>query len=297
MTKSERHARWRDDHLLSDCTRELATQRLRRSTFGSGHRTLQNGTLRLQGEAGEMESTGNWELFDGQEQHGPFTEEAVIEAIGRGMKPTTKVRPVGKEQWKLIGSHGPFAEALARVPANAGQVAATGVASGAPRTSAIAIVGVILLAVLTIEIPVIFAVLSKRDSERELARLAQQERRDKAEADRRAEDLARAEPRRVSLKKTRHECNATNSETTCYVTNFEDSTIVACMQGLLLNKEAAGIRLYSMPMCTGPVKSNETRVVTAPWDGGRAVNICKSSAGYLDFEKCDFTVIDYAHKP
>lgn len=53
-----------------------------------------------------------WELFDGTEQQGPFTEQAVVEMIARGLKPETMVRPVGAETWKGIRSHAPFAYAF-----------------------------------------------------------------------------------------------------------------------------------------------------------------------------------------
>lgn len=53
-----------------------------------------------------------WELHDGEAQHGPFTEDAVIDAIRRGLKPTTQIRPVGRERWKSLRAHAPFAAAL-----------------------------------------------------------------------------------------------------------------------------------------------------------------------------------------
>lgn len=158
------------------------------------------------------------------------------------------------------------------------------------------LVTAILLGVLIVEIGALFAVHVKRDSDRELARAAAQEQRDKAETEQRAEERTRNEATRVPLDKTKYECNATNSETTCYVTNFETSPITTCMQGLLTQKDAAGVRLYSLPMCSGPVKQYETRTVSVPWDGGRAVDMCKSERGFLDFEKCSFKVIEYEPK-
>lgn len=155
----------------------------------------------------------------------------------------------------------------------------------------------ILVGVLVIEIGALSVVFMKRDTERELARISNQEQRDKAEAERRAEERSRAEPTRVLLSKTRHECSAMNGDVTCHLTNFDGPTIVTCMQGLLVQKEATGVRLLSMPMCSGPIRAHETRSVSAPWDGGRASDICKSERGHLDFEKCNFTVLDYEPKP
>lgn len=54
----------------------------------------------------------DWELHDGEKQHGPFTEEAVIDAIRRGLEPTTQLRPVGRDKWKTLRAHAPFAAAL-----------------------------------------------------------------------------------------------------------------------------------------------------------------------------------------
>lgn len=160
----------------------------------------------------------------------------------------------------------------------------------------IALITPILLAVLIVEGGVLFALMKQADADREAARTVAQEQRDQADADRREQERARTEPVRVPLATIKHSCNATNGEATCYVTNFDGPPIVACMQGLLVQKEAAGVRLYSMPMCSGPVRPNETRAISAPWDGGRAGDMCKSAAGYLDFDKCMFTVIDYENK-
>lgn len=163
--------------------------------------------------------------------------------------------------------------------------------------SKLALLAPILIGLLMIEIGVLTGLQFSREAEREAARVAALEEREKADAERRAEDKARTEPSRVSLKQALHECSATNSDATCYLTNFDGPPIVTCMQGLLVQKEAAGVRLYSMPMCSGPIRPNETRAVSAPWSGGRASDICKSASGYLDFGKCDFTVIDYVQKP
>lgn len=70
----------------------------------------------------------DWELLDGDKERGPMPEASVIDAIGKGLKPTAKVRPVGKESWKLLGSHEPFAQALER--------SMSAVAKAAPLTNA-----------------------------------------------------------------------------------------------------------------------------------------------------------------
>ncbi|AUX33886.1 MULTISPECIES: hypothetical protein [Sorangium] len=56
-----------------------------------------------------------WEILDGQTVQGPFAEAAVIAEIRKGLPPTTKARPVGKEHWRPIGAHEPFAHALSEL--------------------------------------------------------------------------------------------------------------------------------------------------------------------------------------
>lgn len=151
-----------------------------------------------------------------------------------------------------------------------------------------------LAALLCIEVATFFLLDMRRRDQAEVVRIEEL----RAEASRRAEEKAQAEPRVTPVSKTRHECSAVNNEVTCYLTNFEQYPISACMQGLIAQKEAAGVRLYAMPMCTGPIPPRATRSVTAPWASGRASDICKSGgAGYLDWEKCNFTVLDYEPKP
>jgi hypothetical protein len=160
-------------------------------------------------------------------------------------------------------------------------------------------VGIVLLSLLLIEIGTIQVLEAKREAQREADHKAQQAEFEQREAARRQQErqqeLTRSEPAVVPLSKISHECSALNSDITCYLTNFAKTPVVTCMQGLLVQKEAAGVRLYSMPMCSGPIPPLATRAVTGPWSGGRASDICKGG-NYLDFGKCNFTVIDYVNK-
>lgn len=197
------------------------------------------------------------------------------------MQPTYPGAPTGVEYAPPPQSADPGA----RSPARAGT-------PFAPRWWLI--VTIALAAVLCVEVAIFFVVDAKRRDQAEA--LHQDELR--AEAARRAEEKAQAEPRLTPLSKTRHECSAVNTEVTCYVTNFDEFPILSCMQGLIAQKEAAGVRLYAMPMCTGPIAPRTTRAVSAPWGSGRASDICKSGgSGFLDWEKCNFTVIDFEPKP
>jgi ribosomal protein L40E len=53
-----------------------------------------------------------WELHDGTEQVGPLDEEHVLRMIRDGLPPNTLVRPVGKDAWKGLRAHAPFAMAI-----------------------------------------------------------------------------------------------------------------------------------------------------------------------------------------
>lgn len=70
-----------------------------------------------------MTTSDQWELFDGTKVHGPFSEDALIKTIERGMPATMKARRVGEEKWLLVGAHEPFAAAVANaVSSGAGRV-------------------------------------------------------------------------------------------------------------------------------------------------------------------------------
>jgi hypothetical protein len=54
----------------------------------------------------------DWEIFDGTTINGPFSEQAMVDTIRRGMPATILIRRVGTEDWKGLRSHPPFAMAL-----------------------------------------------------------------------------------------------------------------------------------------------------------------------------------------
>lgn len=53
-----------------------------------------------------------WELSDGDQVRGPFGEEDVVAAIGRGLADGTLVRASGEESWRGLRTHPRFAMAL-----------------------------------------------------------------------------------------------------------------------------------------------------------------------------------------
>jgi hypothetical protein len=109
----------------------------------------------------------------------------------------------------------------------------------------------------------------------------------------RTQDQAWARGTHRALGDIKHECVANMTEVTCSFTNLTDETATACGQGVLIAKEAAGVRLYSGALCSGPILPKQTLSKSTYWDGGRANDVCRGASGYLDWQKCDFTVIDF----
>jgi hypothetical protein len=100
-------------------------------------------------------------------------------------------------------------------------------------------------------------------------------------------------PSIVKYESLKNNCRANNNLATCHLTNFADDPVAVCFQGLIVQKGAAGVRLYSLPVCSGPIGPRSTREVAAPWDGGNADDLCKNERGFLDWSQCEFTVIDF----
>ncbi|MCA9619420.1 MAG: DUF4339 domain-containing protein [Myxococcales bacterium] len=98
----------------------------------------------------------------------------------------------------------------------------------------------------------------------------------------------------VNISATINDCYANNSMAECHVTNTLSKPIIACMVGRIAQKDSNGVQLKSMPMCTGPVRPLETKAVSAPWSGGRPVDMCNNVRGFLDWDKCTFSVENYA---
>jgi hypothetical protein len=96
----------------------------------------------------------------------------------------------------------------------------------------------------------------------------------------------------VEFRSIPNECIANNTEFSCTFTNLSDKPVSTCARGLLTQKEAKGVRLASLPACTGRLEPQQTRTVSAPWNGGFAKNICSTPGRFgdqLDWEKCEFT--------
>jgi hypothetical protein len=127
---------------------------------------------------------------------------------------------------------------------------------------------------------------SKRDPEprAEAAETARQE------AERRAsEDRGRLVPQSALAV----DCFATQNLVTCHATNLSSERLVTCVQGVVTQKEAAGVRLSSMPLCSGPVAPLQTVSFEGTFVGGRASDLCRDARGFLDWDECHFNVNDF----
>ena len=96
----------------------------------------------------------------------------------------------------------------------------------------------------------------------------------------------------VETKDMMNTCLTNRDTVTCTFTNRQKFPATTCTQGLLYQKEASGVRLKALPMCTGRLMPAETKTISASWVGGFADDICSKQTGYgtsLDWSKCVFT--------
>ena len=101
-----------------------------------------------------------------------------------------------------------------------------------------------------------------------------------------------APPAWLDEKEMMNDCKTNRDTVTCTFTNTHKFPATTCAQGLLYQKEASGVRLQALPMCTGRLMPAETKTVTSAWVAGFADDICYKETGYgkqLDWSKCVFT--------
>lgn len=227
---------------------------------------------------------------------GPFSTEELQRSRGLGeLEPGSRIAEVGSQHWMPWEDVDALAPegAPARPPA-APPTAAAGPSTLSPRWAQAATV---LLGLLLIEGAALAYLVAERMAHLEAEHrtwLTQELQNDRGE---RATERQRSQAREVGtprpLAAFNHGCVATMSEVTCVLTNLTEETIGTCVQGLIQQKDAAGVRLYSKPMCSGPVQPRTTVTKASYWDGGRAIDLCKDARGFLDWDKCDFTAIDF----
>lgn len=100
----------------------------------------------------------------------------------------------------------------------------------------------------------------------------------------------------VKVQEVHHNCYTDRTNVTCTFTNLSDRDVQTCTQGTLRQKEAVGVKLESVVICTGRLRPGETRSVSAPWVGGFADDICFKENAYgktLDWGKCSFDTEPY----
>jgi len=103
-------------------------------------------------------------------------------------------------------------------------------------------------------------------------------------------------PTWLNEKDMMNDCKTNRDTVTCTFTNTHNFPATTCAKGLLYQKEASGVRLQALPMCTGRLMPAETKTVTSAWVAGFADDICNRD-GYggkvLDWSKCVFTTEAY----
>ena len=88
-------------------------------------------------------------------------------------------------------------------------------------------------------------------------------------------------------------CYADRTSVTCTFTNMSPMPVETCARGTLSSKGAQGVKLDSLVVCTGRLEPNETRMVSGPWLGGFADDICYRETSYgksIDWSKCNFSI-------
>ena len=95
-----------------------------------------------------------------------------------------------------------------------------------------------------------------------------------------------------SYKSLAHSCYANGQDMTCHITNLSNDPVAVCVQGLVSQKKSAGVRLYSIPVCSGPIGPRSTHEIVGSWKDGSPRDICKGAYGMLDWDNCNFEVID-----
>ncbi len=53
-----------------------------------------------------------WQVFDGKDTRGPFTDEVLVDLIHKGLRSGILIRREGDEEWKPLAIHAPFALAV-----------------------------------------------------------------------------------------------------------------------------------------------------------------------------------------
>lgn len=220
-----------------------------------------------------------WFVVKAGKTVGPFPEAEMVEAIGSGLVARgQQVREEGANSWIPVERDptlGPF------VPARASRSPSRG---GVPWLTIAALAGVLTLfaacALIFLELRTHDAMLARIDNETRHVDAVLLELRS-----------ANAPGAWVPSGQVANNCMSDRTTVTCTFTNLSDKPISTCVRGKLFQKAAPGVKLDSLVMCTGRLNPTESRVVTGPWLGGFADDICYKQNDFgklLDWSKCEF---------
>jgi hypothetical protein len=99
------------------------------------------------------------------------------------------------------------------------------------------------------------------------------------------------ESKLVKFDELLHECEASNSEATCVITNLNEYAVTTCFVGTITRKDSS-MKIHTMIGCTGRMEPRSTVKVSAPFHRARANYLCprEGLSSFPDWDKCDFSV-------
>lgn len=212
---------------------------------------------------------------------GPVEEEALVAAVGRGEIPASaQICQEGTEEWVAVGKLLPQRNEV-RVPSAVRAVRPSGpwmIATTVAAALAVGLSGVLVWRVLVLE---------------GSQRLRAVEQDEKLSLIQEQLEQANGVGTWVAVQDVHHNCYTDRTNVTCTFTNLREQPVQTCTRGMLRQKEAAGIKLESVVICSGRLQPGETRTVFGPWVGGFADDVCYSEKPYvgksLDWSQCAFT--------
>ncbi len=217
-----------------------------------------------------------WFVSKNGKSEGPFTSEQIVAAVKEGkLSKNDMVCGEGLDEWSSIGT---IRELAAPAPVvNARRSVSWGVLSGS--VAGVLFAGFVGWALWDLRAQAIRGTAELVQANEHAAALLAEAR------------VLNALPRWSEPNKVINNCIATRSEVSCTFTNSDNVPVATCVKGQLTPKEAAGVTLRSLSLCSGRLMPAETRTVSAPWLGGFADDICYRESGYgknLDWSKCNF---------
>jgi hypothetical protein len=231
-----------------------------------------------------------WFISRGDKVRGPFDEGDVLAAIENGqIVRGDKVCREGTKDWIAVERAGEFAAALVPERTDGASPAPVRERRASPWPLRLAVVA--LVAGVAASGFACWVLWDLRDRSVAILLELENSKRTTADAVRELRTLTSA-PKWEDESSVPNNCYANNSDISCTFTNNRAYPVATCVQGTLSPNDASGVRLVSLPMCTGKLMPAETRTVSAPWVGGFAKDLCYRENAYgktLDWAKCKFS--------